>query len=1040
MDMPTSHDATRTSEQPEQGDAPPDRRVIHTGGGDYAEGDIDKRQGMFVGRDQHNYFLGDHFQKPIVDFVSLVEGFPLPPPNETYVEQDQTKKLISLLTDTKSKRPIRIVLHGCGGRGKTTLIAQIVNMQSIKDYFSGRIFWLEAENLRDETGRKIVDMLSRQARIVSNSGLPPCETSVEQRHPLSLLVVDNIWDKEEAELLSKINDNCVVVVTSRKNDIARVLNANSFEISNMTLSEATLFLKTEINHREIFIKEGEYHNELQELVRQSKCWPLLIKVVSRHVLDLITAKSSVDKALKRVLRYLDAGVKLDEKLIAVVKETLTALDRGTNYDAGFSYEHLYNKLSIFPRSAKITLITLKYVFDTNIEIIELMCLKMMNSSLINFNAQEDCIQIHDELWTWARKGISNDKIKIWNQELLSQARSSYQSWSELLLTNQYFLDHISYHLTESGNVEWAEEIFTDISSLAVIIKMNGSVVLRDNLERISRDFPSVSTMLKPLIGMIERDRLFLNRCRNHLVETLEAVIYSRIAGQEGFDELAQTWRNRIKKPCLTPIRPINVEQSELINTRNLGAIVRLCRISTDGKVIVAVTDSKIVVWDWEKGENPKDLFKLQSGLKSVVCHISDDGSTIVLLTSDGSIKLWERQDGKPLWHNINMSWIVSRAKLKWCALSGNGKVLALIGSGGTIRVYERNGLSWNNEPFKRSSIWATRNQILECALNRDGTNLIVTSNEKVVRAWDWQGNHWSSAVVFRDIPKNASEISAVSGPKNRIIYRIKQTSRHERVIVATYSNREWTKRTIHQSSYHSSGDIIGVDCMGEVILQRENNPNILALRNINSPLPDRKFYGHSRQITCCELNSQANLALSGSEDQTIRVWDLSQKGQTREINNSCLSTNKRFLAVSTRNGVELWDSMRCQLLSSIYTDREVVSVGDSGEYVITAGYQNEHIYWSRSTTGWIRKEVSFPLGQMSHVSDVNSLDICPDGSLIASVESDGILMIHQNFDKSKPIAEILLDDSLQQCYWISPERLVVHGFRGLYWLKFSHGS
>jgi hypothetical protein len=41
--MPNSRDATSTSEQPQPS-------VIHTDGGDYAEGDIDKRQGTFVGR------------------------------------------------------------------------------------------------------------------------------------------------------------------------------------------------------------------------------------------------------------------------------------------------------------------------------------------------------------------------------------------------------------------------------------------------------------------------------------------------------------------------------------------------------------------------------------------------------------------------------------------------------------------------------------------------------------------------------------------------------------------------------------------------------------------------------------------------------------------------------------------------------------------------------------------------------------------------------------------------------------------------------
>ncbi|MBP1468425.1 hypothetical protein EYB53_022120, partial [Candidatus Chloroploca sp. M-50] len=800
--MASDSDISLQPDQPEQGDAAAqaDQHIVNTQGGDYAEGSIDKRQATVVGRDQNNLsgnfpgatiniLPGSSAQEPIVDLVSLVERFPPPLLRETYVERDQTSDLIARLTDTKSKRPIRIVLHGFGGQGKTTLIQQIGNTQSVKDHFSDRIFWLPAEELKLDQGKELIDALKRQTFPLSSTGVSPQGLSDKQIPTRMLLFVDNIWTTEEVVLLSEIGSNCAIVMTTREKVVAQVLNAESIEIKKMTLSEATSLLRNEINRGETFIKEGEYQNKLQELAERSEYWPLLINIISGYVLNLIKAKSSVDKALKKVSGYLEAGIKLDEKLSSVVKESLIALNKETNYGSSVSYDYFYCKLSIFPRSTKISLIALKYTFDLPVQIIELMCLRLMNASLINFDIQEEYVQIHDELWKWVRVDVS-DKIKIWNQELLNQARNSCRSWGGLILKHQYFSDHISDHLIGSEHVEWVEEIFTDLSSLAAMIKMNGAMVLRSNVERISEAFPSTSDRLKPLIGMINRDRLFLNRCRHHAVETLEAVIYSRIAGQEGFHALDQTWRDHVTKPCLIPIRPINVEQSELIDRRNLGAIVRLCRISADGMIVVAVTDSKLIVWDWANVDDPLDLFELRSGIKPVVCHMSDDGRIIVLLTTDNSIKIWERQDGEQNWRNANVAWIAPRTKLTWCALSANGQVLALIGSGGTVRVYERTGLSWNTEPGKRSSLWATQNQLLECALNQNGTNLIVTSNEKVVRAWDWQDDHWSSAVVFRDIPKSASDISIVPGSQNRIIYKIKQKSLYERVVVAIYSNKK----------------------------------------------------------------------------------------------------------------------------------------------------------------------------------------------------------------------------------------------------------
>jgi WD40 repeat protein len=81
-----------------------------------------------------------------------------------------------------------------------------------------------------------------------------------------------------------------------------------------------------------------------------------------------------------------------------------------------------------------------------------------------------------------------------------------------------------------------------------------------------------------------------------------------------------------------------------------------------------------------------------------------------------------------------------------------------------------------------------------------------------------------------------------------------------------------------------------------------------------NPFPNfsRLFIGHSGEVTCAQFSQDESIAITGSEDQTIRVWDLDTgvciqilKGHDEKIRDVDLSADGKF-AITIGDSIRLW--------------------------------------------------------------------------------------------------------------------------------------
>jgi len=161
-------------------------------------------------------------------------------------------------------------------------------------------------------------------------------------------------------------------------------------------------------------------------------------------------------------------------------------------------------------------------------------------------------------------------------------------------------------------------------------------------------------------------------------------------------------------------------------------------------------------------------------------------------------------------------------------------------------------------------------------------------------------------------------------------------------------------------------------------------------------VPVRSYRGHAHFISEVVLSSDAQFALTASWDHTIRLWDLNSdaksklfKGHTHDVTSVAFSSDNRQIVSGSRDRtVKLWNTVgECKhtytegghtdWVSSVRFSPDV-----SSPTVISAG-------WDKLVKVWNLREGKVSQTFVGHTGCVNSIAVCPDGSVAASGGKDG---------------------------------------------------
>ncbi len=177
-----------------------------------------------------------------------------------------------------------LTLHGLPGVGKTTLLLALTQNPEIQQYFSDGVLWA---GLGPQP--HLVKHLSRwgnllrvpQKEIHSSPDLPSLAKTLRSYigSRRLLLVIDDIWQVEDALALQVGGANCTHLVTTRFPTIATQLSIHhALRISELEVTDGKALLEIFLPH--LAEREPEM---IEQLVREVGMLPLALTLIGRHL-------------------------------------------------------------------------------------------------------------------------------------------------------------------------------------------------------------------------------------------------------------------------------------------------------------------------------------------------------------------------------------------------------------------------------------------------------------------------------------------------------------------------------------------------------------------------------------------------------------------------------------------------------------------------------------------------------------------------------------------------------------------------------------
>ncbi len=161
-------------------------------------------------------------------------------------------------------------------------------------------------------------------------------------------------------------------------------------------------------------------------------------------------------------------------------------------------------------------------------------------------------------------------------------------------------------------------------------------------------------------------------------------------------------------------------------------------------------------------------------------------------------------------------------------------------------------------------------------------------------------------------------------------------------------------------SFHESGIITSVlfSPDNKYIISANQNSYIIKIRNIETGESDifLSSKGHSSYITSLAYSLDSKYIISGSNDGTIKLWNLrggllkTFRGHTRRVNSVSFSPDGNYIISGSADGtIKLWDVQTGEEIRTLtgYKGRiSSVSFSPNGKYIVSLGdvrrYSSKH--------------------------------------------------------------------------------------------------
>jgi WD40 repeat protein len=431
-------------------------------------------------------------------------------------------------------------------------------------------------------------------------------------------------------------------------------------------------------------------------------------------------------------------------------------------------------------------------------------------------------------------------------------------------------------------------------------------------------------------------------------------------------------------------------------------VVKSVSLSADGKYALSgSSDHKVKLWEIGTGRCLWTAKGHTSYVNSV--GLSTDGKYALSGSYDHTVKLWEAATGQCLrtlnGHTHSVESVSLSADGKY-ALSGSDDYTVKfweLATGRCLRTFE------GHEDAK---------EVKSVSLSADGGYALSASSHRL-RMWRIQPKYLAPYTLSRIVTSEARSKLDLDFENKMVLakealasgntVRAANCLRHARALKGYQQipaavelwaqlyvrlprsgfNRAWESRTLkgHTDSVYS----VDLSADGKYALSGSADQTV-KLWEVATGLCLRTFEGHTKWVNSVSLSADGKYALSGSADQPVKLWEATTgrclrtfNGHTDYVESVGLSTDGKYtLSGSSDNTLKLWEVATGRCLRTFEGHKKMVTavcLGADGQYVLSASGDETLKLWEVATGRCFR---TF---QEGHFTDswVNSVSLSADG-------------------------------------------------------------